>query len=133
MAQYASYKNLGSKKENDDVPPLIEVQDLKHRKKILTDNNVVCIDIFANWCGPCKAVGPKFARLAKQYNSPGRCMLVKENADLRLPREGHKVSGIPAFLFYKGGYPVRTENGGLMVTGGNINLVEKHLQKLLEG
>ena len=59
-------------------------------------------------------------------------MLVKENVDLELTRD-QNIGGIPAFLFYKGGQPVKTEDGeNLMVLGGNLKKVEEILQNLLK-
>lgn len=125
---YSTYKNLGPKKEQSDVPPVMEVQDLLHRKKIISDNNVVCIDLYATWCGPCKGVAPKFALLAQKYS--GKCVLVKENVDLALTRDV-KVSGIPAFIFYKGNQLVVDQEGEpLMVVGGNVGKVEEIIQNL---
>ena len=66
MAQYKTYRNLGNPQDQEPTRPCMEIQDLEHRKKILTENNVVCIDLWGEWCGPCKVVAPKFAKLAEK-------------------------------------------------------------------
>ena len=132
-ANYKSYKDLVDKKEeNRDGFVCMEVQDLKHRKNILTQNHIVCIDLFADWCGPCKHISPQFSRLAQKYNSSGKCMLVKENVDLELTRDV-QINGIPAFIFYRGGQIMKDENGidPLMVLGGDMNKIEEILTNLL--
>lgn len=131
-ANYKSYKDLVEKKEeNNDGFICMEVQDLQHRKKILTQNHIVCIDLWADWCGPCKHIAPQFARLAQKYNSAGKCMLVKENVDLDLKRDV-EITGIPAFIFYRGGRLMKTEKGEpLMVLGGDMNKIEEILTNLL--
>lgn len=131
MSKYASYHSLGEKK-NDDTPPCMEIQDLQHRKKLLSENTIVCIDLWGSWCAPCKAVSPQFAKLAQQYNKSGICLLAKENVELELTRD-QNIQGIPAFLFYKGGHPVRMSDGkNLVVMGGDMKQIEFHLQSLLK-
>ena len=132
MSRYAKYENLGEKKLIEDVRPCMEVQDLNHRKKLLTENTIVVIDLLAEWCGPCKQVSPQFAKLAQRYNSPGKCILVKENVDLELTRDVD-IKGIPAFLFYRRGQLMRTGSGEpLMVVGGDMRKIEEVLTNLLK-
>ena len=129
--QYASYKSLAPKEEKKNQYPCTEVQNLEHRKKILTENSIVCLDLWADWCNPCKVVGPQFAELAKQYNNPGRCLLAKENIDLELTRD-YQITGIPAFIFYRQGQLLRDQDGTpVSVVGGDINKVRAILDKLL--
>lgn len=129
--QYASYKSLGPKDETKNQYVCTAVQNLEHRKKLLTENTIVCIDLWASWCAPCKIVAPQFAELAKQYNNPGRCLLVKEEVDLELTRD-YQITGIPAFIFYRGGQLVRDQDGTpVCVVGGDINKVRRILDKLL--
>ena len=130
--QYASYKSLAPKDEQKDQYICMSVQDLHHRKKLLTENTIVCIDLWADWCAPCKVVSPQFAELAKQYNSPGRCLLVKEDVDLDLTRD-FQVTGIPAFIFYRNGQLVKDQHDKIVsVIGGDINKVRQILDRLLD-
>jgi thiol-disulfide isomerase/thioredoxin len=129
--QYASYKNLAPKDERKDSYQCMTVQDLHHRKKLLTENSIVCLDLWADWCEPCKTVSPQFAELAKQYNNPGRCLLAKENVDLELTRD-YQITGIPAFIFYRHGQLLRDQDGTpVSVVGGDINQVRRILDKLI--
>ena len=128
---YASYGSLAPKQEDKPVYSVLEIQDLQHRKKTLSGNSIVCVDLFADWCAPCKVVAPKFAELAQQYNNPGRCLLAKENFDLKLTRD-YQITGIPAFIFYRGGHLLRTTDGKpVSVVGDNIDQVKTILDKLL--
>jgi len=109
----------------------MEVQNLEHRKKILTENSIVCVYLHGTFCAPCKFIAPLYANLAQEYNSPGRCMLVKEDVDLDLTRD-FNVTGVPAFIFYAYGKPVRKDEKNLMqIIGGDLKQVRGVLDKLL--
>jgi len=129
--QYASYKSLAPSEKKSSSYTCMEMQDLQHRKKMLTNNSIVCIDLHADWCEPCKTVGPKFSELAKQYNNPGRCLLAKENVDLELTRD-FQITGIPAFIFYRQGTLLKEDDGTpVAVIGGDLDRVRQILDKLL--
>lgn len=128
---YASYSSLVPKKEPKPSYECMSLQSLEHRKKVISENPIVCIDLYGEWCEPCKVISPQFAQLAQQYNTPGRCMLVKENVDLELTRD-YQITGIPAFIFYRKGELLRNHDGTpVHVVGGDITAVKEILDKLL--
>lgn len=60
------------------------------------------VDLWATWCGPCKAIAPIIAELAKEYEGKiavGKCD-VEENDDIAME---FGVRNIPTILFFKGG------------------------------
>jgi thioredoxin len=65
----------------------------------------VLVDFWAEWCGPCRMVGPTIERLAKDYT--GRLLTVKVNVDRR-PRvaERYEVQAIPTIMLFWQGEPV---------------------------
>lgn len=70
--------------------------------KVLSSDVPVLVDFWAEWCGPCKAIGPSVEQLATEYE--GRAKVVKVDVD----REGdlamrYGVMSIPALLVFKGG------------------------------
>lgn len=127
---YKTFATLTPEEKQTDYK-CIEIQDLNHRKKLLTENKIVCIDLYGTWCGPCKDVKPKFAALAQQYNNPGKCLLAMENVDLELTRDC-QIGGVPAFIFYKGGQLLKHSNGTpVIITGGDLPKVQDILNNLL--
>ena len=72
---------------------------------VLKSDVPVLIDFWAEWCGPCKAIGPSIEQLASEY--AGRARVYKVDVD----REGdlamkYNVMSIPALLIFKGGKEV---------------------------
>lgn len=65
----------------------------------------VLVDFWAEWCRPCRMVGPTIERLARDYT--GRLLTVKVNIDRR-PRvaERYAVDSIPTIMLFWQGEPV---------------------------
>ena len=88
---------------------------------ILTDSNFdeiinsgkpVLVDFWAEWCGPCKMIGPVVEELAGDYD--GRAVVAKLNVDGN-PQTTAKfgVRSIPTLLVFKGGQIVDKQVGAV--------------------
>lgn len=145
-SNYASYGSLNSlstpNTESDNIknamsysgenPPYVcmQIQDSQHRKNILRDHGLVCLYLYADWCGPCKMIAPEYNQLAQRYNSKG-CLFVKENIDLGLTQE-YRANGIPAFIFYVKGKLFKNSDGTTVdVVGGDLDKVRNLIDMLL--
>lgn len=135
--KYATFSSLGDNKEKSEEKSelkdkCIEIKSLEHKRHLLHNNDIVAIDLHARWCAPCKVFGPKFQKLAHDYNKVGRCLLVKEDVDLKIPSD-YKVNSIPATIFYvKGRLLSHKDNKPHCVVGGNPVEVKNILDKLLQ-
>ena len=123
---YRKYNQLGDDKQ-EDVPVsyrVIEIQNHEHKQDLIRKNAILCIDVHANWCQPCKQIEPAYAVLSKQMSIPGKCMLVKENIDSGLSKD-FEITAVPIFLiFYRGALYKR-------ISGADLSPVENTLQELL--
>jgi len=125
---YKSYDQLGAQPDpNRDILEVTELADFNHKKHILSTNRVVCIDIYADWCGPCKQTAPAYALVASTYSNPGHCAVVKYNWDKMPPNERANIQGIPIFEFYVEGKKMD------QIVGADIPQVEEKLKFFLQG
>lgn len=70
----------------------------------------VVVDFWAEWCGPCRMIGPALEELAAQYE--GRVKIVKVNVDENPDSPAALgVRGIPALFMFKGGQVVSNKVG----------------------
>lgn len=70
--------------------------------EVLQASVPVLVDFYADWCNPCKMMGPVVAKIAEEYQ--GRVKVGKCNIDenMELARN-YRVSSIPAFVIFKDG------------------------------
>ena len=79
-----------------------EVTDASFDGEVLKSDVPVLIDLWAPWCGPCKAISPVVEELAKEYS--GRLKVVKMNVDdnPQTPSR-YGVRSIPNLILFKNG------------------------------
>ena len=79
-------------------------------KDIINSGKPVVIDFWAEWCGPCRMVGPVVEELAKEYE--GRVHIGKMNVDDNVETpETYGIRNIPTILFFKDGKLVDKQIG----------------------
>lgn len=102
-----------------------EYTDANFQEKVLDSDKLTMIDFWAEWCGPCRAIGPVVEELAKDYD--GKVNVGKVNVDQN-PELSVKygITSIPAILFVKGGEVVDKLVGG-QPKGNFVKKIEAHL------
>ena len=71
-------------------------------QEILQNNDLVLVDFWAPWCGPCRAIAPALATIAADLK--GQVAVLKINIDLNQSMAGqHGVMSIPTLLYVKDG------------------------------
>ncbi len=91
---------------------MIELTDSNFENEVITSQEPVLVDFWAEWCGPCKAITPIVEEIAGQY--AGRLKVGKVNVDdaaSTATRFG--IRSIPSLLFFKDGKVVDTIIGAV--------------------
>ena len=94
-------------------------------EEVLQSDKLVVIDFWAEWCGPCKMVGPIVAQISEEYKD--RVVVGKldvDNNDDTTSRYG--IRNIPTVLFIKNGEVVDK-----VVGAGPKNMFTDKIEKLL--
>ena len=80
----------------------LEFTDANFKTDVLDSNKLSVIDFWAEWCGPCRAIGPVITELATEYD--GIVNIGKINVDNNPEvTTNYGVTSIPAILFIKNG------------------------------
>ncbi len=88
------------------------VTDASFEDDVINSNQVVLVDFWAEWCGPCKALAPVLDEIADEYD--GKVVIAKVNVDENdqtPPKYG--IRGIPTMLLFKDGAVAATKMGAL--------------------
>ena len=80
--------------------------------EVLESSTLVLVDFYADWCGPCKMMGPIVKALADKYD--GKVKVGKINVDEQPSlAQKFRVISIPTFIIFKDGNAVGTFVGGM--------------------
>jgi thioredoxin 1 len=80
----------------------VEYTDSNFKEKVLDSDKLTMIDFWAEWCGPCRAIGPVVEELSKEYD--GSVNIGKVNVDQNPQLSiNYGITSIPAIIFVKGG------------------------------
>ncbi|MCX6149385.1 MAG: thioredoxin [Ignavibacteriales bacterium] len=80
----------------------IHFSDDNFEKEVLQSTQLVVVDFWAEWCGPCKMIAPIIEELANEYD--GKIKVGKLDVDSNQQTAiKYGVRSIPTILFLKGG------------------------------
>jgi thioredoxin 1 len=90
----------------------VHVDDADFEKNVLNAKGSILVDFWAEWCGPCKQIGPWLDEISNEMKD--KLTVAKVNID-KNPETPQKygVRGIPTLILFKDGKPVATKVGSM--------------------
>lgn len=90
----------------------LAITDNSFEKEVLKSDVPVLVDFWAEWCGPCKMIGPILEEVAKERK--GQLVVAKINIDENAEAPvKYNVLGIPTLILFKQGKVEATKVGAL--------------------
>ena len=90
--------------------PTKKITDASFKSDVLEASTPVLVDFWAEWCGPCKMIGPSLEELSEELGE--KVTITKLNIDDNPDAAAHfGVRGIPTMMLFKGGTKVAEKVG----------------------
>ena len=107
--------------------PVIEVNNDNFEQEVKNADKPVLVDFWAEWCAPCRMIGPIVEEIAQEYGDRLKVVKVDVDGNQALAAT-YNVMSIPTLLLFKNGRPVEQVIGAL----GKDSLLAK-IKPHLEG
>jgi thioredoxin 1 len=90
----------------------IIISDNSFEKEVLKSENLTLVDFWAEWCGPCKMIGPALEEISEEMKDDVRITKLNIDENPATPQK-YNVRGIPTLLLFKNGEVVAEKVGAL--------------------
>ena len=106
--------------------PILPLTEENFEQEVLQAEGPVLVDLFAAWCGPCRAIGPIIDEIANEYE--GKLSVVKLNVDENPGTPGkYGIRAIPTLILFKNGEVVEQVTGAVSKSSITTMIEQKAL------
>ncbi len=91
---------------------ITHVTDGSFDEEVLNANGPVLVDYWAEWCGPCKMIGPIVEEIAEEYGDKLKVTKLDIDSNNMTPRQ-YGIRGIPTLMIFRDGKVQATKVGAL--------------------
>jgi thioredoxin 1 len=102
-----------------------EITDASFQREVLESDLPVLVDLWADWCAPCRIVAPVVKKMAEEYAGRLRVGKLDVEANPMTPAQ-YGVYSIPTLLLFKGGSEV-DRIAGARPKEQFVSMIERHL------
>ena len=89
---------------------VLEVSDQQLQLQLANSSELILVDFWAPWCGPCRRLAPLLEDVVKSYGNQLKVLKVNVDQDQQWASR-LRVAGIPALFFFRNGQVVARLNG----------------------
>ncbi|MGD9629857.1 MAG: thioredoxin [Pyrinomonadaceae bacterium] len=79
-----------------------EITDTNFENDVLGSEKPVLVDFWAEWCGPCRMIGPSVEAVAEEYSDKAGVFKMNVDENQNVPNR-YGIRGIPTLILFKGG------------------------------
>ncbi len=90
--------------------PTKAVTDASFHDDVIASDKPVLVDFWAEWCGPCKMIGPSLEEISDELGEQVTIAKINIDENPDAPTQ-YGVRGIPTMILFKGGQPAATKVG----------------------
>lgn len=102
-----------------------QVTDAEFDQEVLQSETPVLVDFWAEWCGPCKGLGPKLDEIAGEMKDQVKVAKVNIDENQGTPQK-FNIRSIPTMILFKGGQPVEQLLGNLPKEN-IVDMIKRHV------
>ena len=102
-----------------------EITDNNFSQSVLESKQLVIVDFWAQWCGPCRKLTPVLEQIQNEFKNEIKVIKVDADKNINTARE-YGISSLPSVLIFKDG-EVKEIMAGMMQKSAIISNIKKYL------